>query len=206
MRRALLAITGLAAGTTALVVLKGGPGAGPATAGDVPAAQAPVAPGGTPAPDGVTAAPSASAKAPASASASAKASPSAKPDRKPASRGGDRTSTAPAAPRTTTKAPKPTTRTVTGPTVTYASTGSGPKEHQVRVQITLSGNRIVDVRGLDLPVGGQPGRLADDVQARYSGSSGEVVEKQSANVNTVSGATYTSTAYKQSLQGALDKA
>ena len=40
MRRALIAITGLAAGTTALVVLKGGPGAGQATAGDVPAASA----------------------------------------------------------------------------------------------------------------------------------------------------------------------
>ncbi|NED50753.1 FMN-binding protein, partial [Micromonospora aurantiaca] len=43
MRRALLAITGLAAGTTALVVLKGAPGAGQATP-DVPAALAPVVP------------------------------------------------------------------------------------------------------------------------------------------------------------------
>ncbi|QLQ37191.1 FMN-binding protein [Micromonospora robiginosa] len=199
MRRALLAITGLAAGTTALVVLKGGPGAGQATAGDVPAAQAPVAPGGSPAP-GVTG----SAPAPSvSATPGASARPSAKPsaDRKPASRGSTRTSTtAPAAPRTTTKAPpKPTTRTVTGPSVSY-------EYGSLQVRITLSGTRIVDATATGMPLGGQSGQRSDDVQARYSGSSGEVVAKQSANLSTVSGATYTSTAYKQSLQAAIDKA
>lgn len=198
MRRALIAITGLAAGTTALVVLKGGPGAGQATAGDVPAASAPVAPGGSPAPD---APPPTAAGVPPSAAPGTSAKPSAKPsaDRTPATRTSTRTRTAPAAPKTTTKAPKPTTRTVTGPTVTY-------RYGSLRVQITLSGSRIVDATGLDMPVGGQEGQRADDVQARYSGSSGEVVAKQSANLNTVSGATYTSTAYKQSLQSALDKA
>ena len=198
MRRALIAITGLAAGTTALVVLKGGPGAGQATAGDVPAASAPVAPGGSPAPDALP--PTAAGVTP-SAAPSTSAKPSAKPsaDRTPATRPSSRTRTAPAAPKTTTKAPKPTTRTVTGPTVTY-------RYGSLRVQITLSGSRIVDATGLDMPVGGQEGQRADDVQARYSGSSGEVVAKQSANLNTVSGATYTSTAYKQSLQSALDRA
>ncbi|WFE41626.1 FMN-binding protein [Micromonospora sp. WMMD998] len=200
MRRALLAITGLAAGTTALVVLKGGPGVGPATAGDVPAALAPVTPGGTPAPDGATgsAAPSVSASPGASTKPSAKPSASPSADRKPASRGGARTSTAPAAPRTT-KAPKPTTRTVTGSSVSY-------EYGSLQVRITLSGSRIVDATATGMPLGGQSGQRSDDVQARYSGSSGEVVAKQSANLSTVSGATYTSTAYKRSLQSALDKA
>lgn len=199
MRRALLAITGLAAGTTALVVLKGGPGAGQATAGDLPAAQAPVAPGGSPAP-GDAVAPSAAAPS-VSATPRASGKPSAKPsaDRKPASRGGTRTTTAPAAPRTTTKAPKPTTRTVTGSSVSY-------EYGSLQVRITLSGSRIVDATATGMPLGGQSGQRSDDVQARYSGSSGEVVAKQSANLSTVSGATYTSTAYKQSLQSALDKA
>ncbi|MFG1678193.1 FMN-binding protein [Micromonospora sp. NPDC049282] len=199
MRRALLAITGLAAGTTALVVLKGGPGAGPATAQDLPAAQAPVAPGGSPAPGGAAAGPSAAPSVSATPGASAK--PSAKPsaDRKPASRSSTRTSTAPAAPRTTTKAPKPTTRTVTGPSVSY-------EYGSLQVRITLSGSRIVDATATGMPLGGQSGQRSDDVQARYSGSSGEVVAKQSANLSTVSGATYTSTAYKQSLQAAIDKA
>ncbi|MFI5832705.1 FMN-binding protein [Micromonospora sp. NPDC051300] len=200
MRRALLAITGLAAGTTALVVLKGGPGAGPATAQELPAAQAPVVPGGSPAP-GDAVAPSAAAPS-VSATPGASAKPSAKPsaDRKPASRGSTRTSTTPAAPRTTTKAPaKPTTRTVTGPSVSY-------EYGSLQVRITLSGSRIVDATATGMPLGGQSGQRSDDVQARYSGSSGEVVAKQSANLSTVSGATYTSTAYKQSLQAAIDKA
>ncbi|MFI7212868.1 FMN-binding protein [Micromonospora maritima] len=198
MRRALLAITGLAAGTTALVVLKGAPGTGQA-AQDLPVALAPVTPGGSAAPDGPT--PAAPGGVTPSAAPSASAKPSAKPsaDRKPAGGGETRTSSAPSAPKPTTKAPKPTTRTVTGPTVTY-------RYGSLRVQITLSGSRIVDATGLDMPVGGQEGQRADDVQARYSGSSGEVVAKQSANLNTVSGATYTSTAYKQSLQAAIDKA
>jgi uncharacterized protein with FMN-binding domain len=194
MRRALLAITGLAAGTSALVVLKGAPGAGQA-APDRPVAQAPVAPAGSAAP-----APASSGVTPsARPSASAKPSARAGASRTPGTRGGTTTRATAAAPRTTTRAPKVTTRTVTGPTVTY-------RYGSLRVQITLSGSRIVDATGLDMPVGGQEGLRADDVQARYSGSSGEVVAKQSADLDTVSGATYTSTAYRQSLQAALDKA
>ncbi|MEU1844432.1 FMN-binding protein [Micromonospora sediminicola] len=198
MRRALLAITGLAAGTTALVVLKGAPGTGQA-AQDLPAALAPAAPGGSPAPGGPT--PTSPGAVTPSAAPSASAKPSAKPsaDRKPASRGGTRTSSAPAAPRTTTKAPAPTTRTVTGRSVSY-------EYGSLQVKITLSGSRIVDATAIGMPLGGQSGQRSDDVQARYSGSSGEVVAKQSANLSTVSGATYTSTAYKQSLQSAIDKA
>ncbi|ADU09147.1 FMN-binding protein [Micromonospora aurantiaca] len=197
MRRALLAITGLAAGTTALVVLKGAPGAGQAGA-DVPAALAPVAPGGSAAPEPPSPTGSAPGVTP-SPRASSKPTPKPSADRSAASRGGTRTRTTPAAPRTTTSAPKATTRTVTGPSVTY-------EYGSLQVRITLSGSRIVDATAIGLPLGGQSGQRSDDVQARYSGTSGEVVARQSANLSTVSGATYTSTAYKRSLQAALDKA
>ncbi|MFG1658594.1 FMN-binding protein [Micromonospora chersina] len=195
MRRALLAITGLAASTTALVVLKGTPGTSQA-APDRPIAEAPAVPGGSaapgPTPGGVT--PSARPAATVKPSARAGAG------RTPGARTSSATTRATtAAPRTTTSAPKATTRTVTGPVVSY-------RYGSLQVRITLSGSRIVDATGVGMPLDGQSGLRSDDVQARYSGSSGEVVAKQSANLSTVSGATYTSTAYKQSLQAALDKA
>ncbi|MCI4061967.1 FMN-binding protein [Micromonospora sp. R77] len=194
MRRAVLAITGLAASTTALVVLKGSPGASQ-VAQDRPAAQAPAVPGGAlPPTPGLTPTPGATRSA-AAPRPTASTRPSA--SRTPGSRTTTRATTA--APRATTSAPKPATRTVTGPTVSY-------KYGSLSVRITLAGTRIVDATAIGMPLGGQSGLRSDDVQARYSGSSGEVVAKQSANLNTVSGATYTSTAYKQSLQAAIDKA
>ncbi|SCG61732.1 FMN-binding protein [Micromonospora inositola] len=193
MRRAVLAITGLAASTAALVVLKGSPGASQ-VAQDLPADQASVAPGASGPAPGVTPTPgSASGPAPS-------VPPSAGASRTPGTKKTDTTARATtAAPRTTTTAPRPSTRTVTGPSVTY-------KYGSLQVRITLSGTRIVDATAVGMPVGGQSGLRSDDVQARYSGTSGEVVAKQSANLDTVSGATYTSTAYRQSLQAAIDKA
>ncbi|WP_446216240.1 FMN-binding protein [Micromonospora sp. IBHARD004] len=188
MRRAVLAITGLAASTTALVVLKGSPGASQ-VAQDLPADQASVAPGVTPAPGTPAASGAPSARQSAKASAS----------RTPGTRTSTTAKATTAAPKTTTSAPKTTTRTVTGPVVSY-------QYGSLRVQITLSGTRIVNATGLGMPQSGGSGLRSDDVQARYSGTSGEVVAKQSANLNTVSGATYTSNAYQQSLQAAIDKA
>ncbi|RZU77404.1 hypothetical protein EV384_6124 [Micromonospora kangleipakensis] len=192
MRRAVLAITGLAASTTALVVLKGSPGTSQAGQ-DLPADQASVAPGASG--PGVTPAPGPAGSGPAPSTR-----PSAGASRTPDTKQTGVTAKATtAAPRTTTTAPKPSTRTVTGPTVTY-------RYGSLQVQITLSGTRIVNATGLGMPQSGGSGLRSDDVQARYSGTSGEVVAKQSANLNTVSGATYTSNAYKQSLQAAIDKA
>ncbi|MEV0940489.1 FMN-binding protein [Micromonospora wenchangensis] len=195
MRRALLAITGLAAGTTALVVLKGAPEdrqvarelpvgvpvgppdrTGPATPGATPQRTA-----GTPRPTG---------------------QPSSTAGRTPAARrttpGGDAgTRRTPAAGRTT--APKPTTRTVTGPVV---STEFG----NVQVRITVAGTRIVDAVALELPQGGQSDLRSDRVDAAYSGTSGDVVRQQGANLDTVSQATATSDGYRRSLQAALDQA
>ncbi|WP_377470527.1 FMN-binding protein [Micromonospora siamensis] len=76
----------------------------------------------------------------------------------------------------------------------------------VQVQITLSGSRITNCVALELPQGGQSALRSDKVDAAYSGTSGQVVQRQSASLDTVSGATYTSNSYKQSLQAAIDQA
>ncbi|MFC3500629.1 FMN-binding protein [Micromonospora krabiensis] len=195
MRRALLAITGLAASTTALVVLKGPPGA-TQTAQAVPPGPASPSPGEPAAPD----------VAPAPAASGAPASPrpgrSATPSRIPGTRDGG-TSTRPttAAPRRTTAAPRTTsaTRTVTGPVVTN-------EYGNVQVQITVSGTRITKAVALELPDGGQSTQRSERVDAAYSGTSGQVVQRQSADLDTVSGATATSAAYQRSLQAAIDQA
>lgn len=196
MRRALLAITGLAAGTTALVVLKGAPGASQ-VAQELPAG----VPVGTP---GRTdpAAPGA-----ASERAAAPTRPTGRPDatasRTPGAGrtttgGGTGTRSTPAAPRTSTAAPKSTNRKITGPVVV---TEFG----NVQVQITVSGARIVNAVALELPQGGQSDLRSNRVDDAYSGTSGTVVRQQDANLDTVSQATATSNGYRQSLQAALDQ-
>ncbi|MBQ1030723.1 FMN-binding protein [Micromonospora sp. SD19] len=199
MRRALLAITGLAASTTALVVFKGSPGA-TQVAQNLPTAQPvnPTAPGADPSADpaapgtdpaGEVATPSKTADAPVSP----------KPGKTTARPSGTKTTTkAPSTPRTT-KAPQPTTRRVTG-------NGFDNEYGYVQVQIVVSGNRIVEAVALSLPSGGESDIHSGDVRDRYDGSGGEVVQKQNANLNTVSGATETSNSYKQSLRSAIEQA
>lgn len=192
MRRAMLAITGLAAGTSALVVLKGSPGAGQVAQG-LPADQASVAAAGEPDTAG-TARP---APRPSASGRTPTARPGTAVPRSPGAR--STTTRPPTAPRATTSAPKPALRTVSGPDVRY-------EYGTLRVQITLSGSKIVNVTGIGLPQSGQSGQRSDDVQRTYSGTSGEVVQKQSADLNTVTDATATSNAYQQSLQAAIDRA
>ncbi|MCM0679215.1 FMN-binding protein [Micromonospora phytophila] len=77
----------------------------------------------------------------------------------------------------------------------------------VQVQITLSGSRIVNAVALELPEEtAQSDQRSEDVDGRYSGTSGQVVQRQSADLDTVSGATATSNSYRQSLQAAIDRA
>ena len=67
----------------------------------------------------------------------------------------------------------------------------------------MSGGQITDVKTLALPSGGRSGQIAAYAAPQLRS---EVLTAQSAQVNTVSGATYTSEGYLQSLQSALDKA
>lgn len=198
MRRAILAVTGLAASTTLLVVLKGAPET-TRVAEVAPADRPPVVPapaGGTPTPR-PTGMPATTATATGSAQADEPSAP--RPSRTTRAPKARTTTTAPAPKRTTTP-PKPTNRTVTGPVV-------GNEYGDVQVQITLNGDRIVRATALELPEEtAESDRRSSSVNSRYSGPDGEVVQRQSAQLDTVSGATATSDSYRQSLQAAIDAA
>ncbi|WP_327290150.1 FMN-binding protein [Streptomyces sp. NBC_01198] len=73
----------------------------------------------------------------------------------------------------------------------------------VQVQAVLAGGKLTDVVVLRQTDGGRSGAI--DAYALPILKS-EVLKKQSADVDVVSGATYTSTGYAQSLQAALDAA
>lgn len=110
---------------------------------------------------------------------------------------GSSTTTGPTKP---TKTPKPTPHYRSG-------TATGNTAHtdygDVRVRVTVEQHRIVHVEALELPHGNptdlQLSRPAATTLERW------VVRAQSADVDTVSGATYTSTGYLKSLQSALDQ-
>ena len=88
-------------------------------------------------------------------------------------------------------------RTVTG---AVSSTQYGP----MQVAITLSGTRITKVTVVQQTnVGARSSQI--DATAIPTLNS-EALTAQSANIDAVSGASYTSAGYKQSLQSALDKA
>lgn len=88
------------------------------------------------------------------------------------------------------------TRTITGPTVDM-------RWGQVQVSVTLKGRQLVDITALQLPVGGRSGRISGYAEPILHS---EALQAQSAQIDGVSGATYTSQAYAQSLQSALDSA
>jgi uncharacterized protein with FMN-binding domain len=83
-------------------------------------------------------------------------------------------------------------RTVSGPAVNTS-------EGTVQVQVTLQGNKITDVKALRAP-NSNPTRMALPILRESA------LKAQSADIDTVSGATATSEGYKQSLQAAIDGA
>lgn len=73
----------------------------------------------------------------------------------------------------------------------------------VQVQITVSNGKITAVTATQLPSGGRSGMISAYVEPILSS---EALTAQSAQIDLVSGATYTSNGYERSLQAALDKA
>ena len=101
---------------------------------------------------------------------------------------------------TTTQASTATqaaTRTLTG---TVASTQYGP----MQVQVTLAGTKITKVTVLQRTDDGSESDQIDSTAIPMLTS--ETLAAQSAHIDAVSGASYTSSGYIQSLQSALDKA
>jgi uncharacterized protein with FMN-binding domain len=87
-------------------------------------------------------------------------------------------------------------RTVTGD---VATTQYG----NVQVRLTVSGGRITAAEAVQAPKGGVSDQKTALAVPRLNQAA---VAAQSADIDAVSGATYTSTGYRQSLQSALDKA
>ncbi len=71
----------------------------------------------------------------------------------------------------------------------------------VQVQIVTSGGRITSVRAIKLPEGADDVEINDIAVPKLIG---QTLERQSAQLDVVSGATYTSLAYIKSLQSAID--
>src|SRR5450830_1220377 len=132
--------------------------------------------------DETTATPTPSAKASAKASAAPKPSAKASPTPKAA---------------VTKAAPAGVSGTFNGAT---AQTQFGP----VQVQIVVKNNTIVSANAIQYPTGNS----RDVMIASYAVPvlNSEAVQAQSANIAMVSGATYTSNGYLQSLQSALNQA
>jgi uncharacterized protein with FMN-binding domain len=102
------------------------------------------------------------------------------------------------------------------PTSPPSSSGSGLKPGQytgpdiqtrygdIQVKVTVSGGHISDVQALQLPFDRQRSQEISDYVRQPLHD--EVLQAQSAQIDTISGATYTSDAYTQSTQSALDQA
>jgi uncharacterized protein with FMN-binding domain len=205
MRRAVLTLSGTVAGLAALFSFKTHvPGAAPVAEPSMPAGlsvSAPASPAASAA-GSASAAPSASA----SAKKTAKASP---------------TPTAPTAPATTRPAtPAKTTAAATHPAKAPSSSAppkappstapakpsgnfTGPSENTqygpVQVQLTVANGKITAANDVQQP--------EDSIAANaVSQLNSEVLTAQSANIQAVSGATYTSNGYIASLQQAVDQA
>lgn len=102
-----------------------------------------------------------------------------------------------------TTAPATTTTTLGGTRVIDGPVASNDYG-DVQVRVTLKGSQIVDVQALQLPH--DRSRSASISNAAGPILRREALRAQSANIDLVSGATYTSESYAESLQGALGKA
>lgn len=101
----------------------------------------------------------------------------------------------------TTATPGPGTGSTAGGT--FGGSLVSTRYGDVQVQITIQNGRIADVQDLVLPTGGRSGRISAIVGPMLRS---EALAAQSASLDVISGATYTSRAYATSLQAALDAA
>lgn len=113
-------------------------------------------------------------------------------------------------PTTTTPATGTTPTTGTSPTTSGSAVRTidgdafANRYGTVQVQVTLQGNQITGVTALQMPFDHQ--RSAEISQQAEPILRQEALQAQSAQIDLLSGATYTSESYAQSLQSALDKA
>lgn len=102
-----------------------------------------------------------------------------------------------AAPPSPTTSPATKTTTVDGPLI-------GTPYGDVQVRAVLRGRQLLDVEPLVLPNDRARSRRISEIAAPLLRT--EALRAQSANIDLLSGASYTSEGYAESLQGALDAA
>jgi uncharacterized protein with FMN-binding domain len=110
---------------------------------------------------------------------------------------------------------RPASRAPHAPTRPRHASAAAPRRRQVvggafdvsygvvQVRVTLRGTRITDVSTVSLPRGGRSSDISSYAAPQLRR---EALSAQSAHIDTVSGASYTSAGYAESLQSALDKA
>jgi uncharacterized protein with FMN-binding domain len=94
--------------------------------------------------------------------------------------------------------------TASGSNGTFTGADEQTPYGDVQVSVTISGGKITEVKALRLT--NQGGRSVQISNRAAPMLRSEVLKAQSANVNSISGATYTSEGYLTSLQSALDSA
>jgi uncharacterized protein with FMN-binding domain len=106
---------------------------------------------------------------------------------------------------TSTTTPTTTTSTTEQP-VTVDMTGPAIETRwgTVQIKVTIENGTLVDVASLQLPDERSYSRYVSSVAGPMLRS--EALSAQSADIDNISGATYTSRGYVQSLQAALDSA
>jgi uncharacterized protein with FMN-binding domain len=179
MRRAVLVLAGTAAGLAALLSYKTHSPA-EAAAASTPAMPPPAAPSASPSAVGTGAT---SVSTPAGSTRGGKATPKSTASAGASGKASGGTSTA--------------SRTVTG---SVANTQYGP----MQVKVTLTGTRITAVAVVQQTDDGSMSEQIDSFAIPKLTS--ETLAAQSARIDAVSGASYTSSGYIQSLQSALDQA
>ena len=209
MKRAVLATLGTITGIVVLLSSKSAPvrAARPAFVSPLSGSQPPVL-------DTPGTSPNVASSAPSSALASA-------PPIEPATQAAAPTAQASGtqAPATTTRTAAPTTTATQGPTKaptksaatpttaasgTFLGASAQTRYGPVQIKITYTAGRITGVVAVQLPSGRSRDAEIDNYAVPILEH--ETLAAQSANINAVSGATYTSDGYVQSLQSALDAA
>jgi uncharacterized protein with FMN-binding domain len=114
---------------------------------------------------------------------------------------------APAVDSTPTPTPTPTVSSGSGTTSAASATVDGPvidtRYGPIQVEVVVANGQLQDVVAIQLPTGRRSGQISNAAAPILRE---EALQAQSASIDTVSGATYTSDAYAQSLQAALDQA
>ena len=105
---------------------------------------------------------------------------------------------------TTTPKPSPSPSTPAALSGTFTGSDFPNRFGDVAVRVVISNGHITDVQALQLP--SDRARSAYISQVAGPMLRSEVLQAQSANIDVISGATYTSQSYAQSVESALQKA